>query len=51
MGEFEMMNNMMDGGMMGGWVMGGIGLLTLLLLVLGVAALVKYLFFSNRGDS
>ncbi len=46
-----MMNKMMDGGMMGGWVMGGIGLLSLLLLVLGVAALVKYLFFSQRRDS
>ena len=44
------MNQMMDG--MGG-MMWGIGLLWLLvavLLVLGIAALVKYLFFSRRRD-
>lgn len=35
-------------GMMGsgmGWTMGGVGLLTLALLVLAIAALIKYLFF------
>jgi hypothetical protein len=36
----------MTGGMM--WGMGLIGILVLLLLVLGVAALAKYLFFSQR---
>jgi len=35
----------MTGGMM--WGMGLIGILILLLLVLGVAALAKYLFFSR----
>ena len=45
-----MMNNMIDGGMMGGWFMGGFGILVLLLLILGVAALAKYLFFSGRRD-
>lgn len=35
----------MTGGMM--WGMGLIGILVLLLLVLGVAALAKYLFFSR----
>jgi hypothetical protein len=41
------MQNMMD--MMHGmsWGMGVIGLLVLVVLVLGAAALVKYLFFSN----
>jgi hypothetical protein len=40
-----MMHNMMDmmGGM--GWAMGLIWLLSVLVLVLGVAALVKYLLF------
>ena len=39
---------MMDhmGGMM--WGMGLIGLLVIIVLALGAAALVKYLFFSNR---
>lgn len=46
-----MMNSMMDGGMMGGWVMGGIGFLILVFLVLGIAALLKYLFFADGGDS
>jgi hypothetical protein len=36
----------MTGGMM--WGMGLIGILVLLLLVLGVAALAKYLFFGQR---
>jgi len=45
-----MMNNMTGGGMMGGWFMGGFGTLITLLLVLGVAALVKYLFFAERRD-
>ena len=41
---------MMDG-MMGGWMMWGMGLgwlLILLLVVLGIAALIKYLFFDKR---
>jgi hypothetical protein len=38
---------MMGGGMM--WGMGLIGLLVVIVLLLGAAALVKYLFFSNRG--
>jgi hypothetical protein len=36
----------MGGGMM--WGMGLIGLLLLIVLVLGAAALVKYLFFDRR---
>jgi hypothetical protein len=41
---------MHDGGMMGGmmWGMGLVWLLLLILLVLGIAALMKYLF-SRRG--
>ena len=42
-----MMQDMMSG------MMGGIGLITVLVVIvlaLGAAALVKYLFFSNRGD-
>ncbi len=42
----DSMNGMMGGGMM--WGMGLFGLLLLLLLVLGVGALIKYLFFNNR---
>jgi len=43
-----MMHDMMGGGMM--WVMGLVWILVILLLVLGIAALVKYLFFSrSRG--
>ncbi len=38
-----MMHDMMGGGMM--WGMGLVGLLALLVLVLMLAALVKYLFF------
>ena len=41
---------MMDG-MMGGWMMWGMSLgwlLILVLVVLGIAALVKYLFFDKR---
>jgi hypothetical protein len=38
-----MVDRMMDGGMM--WGMGLIGLLLLIVLVLGAAALIKYLFF------
>jgi hypothetical protein len=37
---------MMGGGMM--WGMGLIGLLLLIVLVLGAAALIKYLFFDRR---
>ena len=43
-----MMNNMMDGGMMGGWFMGGFGGLITVLLILSIAALVKYLFFTGQ---
>jgi type IV secretory pathway VirB2 component (pilin) len=42
---------MMDGAMMSGgmrWGMGLLWLLFLLVLVLGAAALMKYLFFSGR---
>ncbi len=39
------MMNMMGGGMM--WAMGLICLLVTIFLVLGIAALVKYLFFSK----
>ena len=39
-----MMQHMMDGGMM--WGMGLGGLIALILLVLIIAALVKYVFFS-----
>lgn len=42
----RMMSDMMNGDMM--WGMGLFGLLILLLLVLGVGALVKYLFFGGR---
>ena len=42
----DMMNGMMSGGMM--WGMGLFGLLILLLLVLGVGALIKYLFFDSQ---
>lgn len=41
-----MIVHMTGGGMM--WGMGLIGLLVLVLLVLGIAALVKYLFLSER---
>ena len=41
---FEMM---MSGGMM--WGMGFLWLLLTLLVLLGIAALVKYLFFTRRG--
>jgi hypothetical protein len=41
------MDQMMGGGMM--WGMGLIGLLVIVVLLLGAAALVKYLFFSKRG--
>lgn len=42
---------MMDGMMNGmGWGMGVVGLLILILLVLGVAALIKYLFSGKPGS-
>ena len=41
-----MMDQMMGGAMM--WGMGLIGLLLIIVLVLAAAALVKYLFFTNR---
>ena len=41
-----MMNQMMGGARM--WGMGLIGLLVIIVLVLAAAALVKYLFFSDR---
>src|SRR5215472_7284234 len=44
--ETPMMDQMMGGGMM--WGMGLIGLLVVIVLLLGAAALVKYLFFSKR---
>jgi len=37
------MNDMMGGGML--WVMGGIGIVTFLMIVLVIAALIKYVFF------
>ena len=40
-----MMDQMMGGGMM--WGMGLIGLLVIVVLILGAAALVKYLFFTK----
>jgi len=42
-----MMHDMMPG-MMGG--MGLIAVLVVVVLALGAAALIKYLFFSDRGD-
>jgi threonine/homoserine/homoserine lactone efflux protein len=42
-----MMNGMMDGGSMM-WGMGLGGLLILVFVILGVAALAKYLFFDKR---
>ena len=39
-------NGMMDGGMM--WGMGLVWLLAVVVLALGAAALVKYVFFSSR---
>ena len=42
-----MMHDMMSG-MMGG--MGLVAVLIVIVLVLGAAALIKYLFFSNRRD-
>ena len=42
----EMMNGMAGGGMM--WGMGIVCLLILVALALGAAALVKYLFFSDK---
>jgi len=41
-----MMHDMMGSGMM--WAMGLVWLLIVILLVLGIAALVKYLFFSGK---
>jgi hypothetical protein len=41
------MYDMMDGGMM--WGMGLLGILFLVLVLLGIAALTKYLFFIRRG--
>ena len=41
-----MMDQMMGGGMM--WGMGLLWLLVVIVLVLGAAALVKYLFFSKH---
>jgi hypothetical protein len=44
-GKYAMMDQMMGGGMM--WGMGLFGLLVIIVLVLGAAALVKYLFFTK----
>ena len=41
-----MMDHMMGGGMM--WDMGLIGVLLVIILVLGIAALIKYLFLHRR---
>ena len=41
-----MINNMMDGSMMG-----GIGILIFLVALLAAAALIKYLFFGTRRDN
>jgi len=41
-----MMNHMMGGGMM--WGMALVWILVVVVLVLGAAALVKYLFFSGK---
>ena len=43
-----MMNGIMDGTGSMMWGMGWSGLLILLLVVLGVAALAKYLFFNDK---
>jgi hypothetical protein len=40
------MDGMMSGGMM--WGMGFLGVLVAIVLLLAAAALIKYLFFSNR---
>jgi hypothetical protein len=40
-----MMDQMMGGGMM--WGMGLLGLLVIVVLILGAAALVRYLFFTK----
>ena len=42
-----MMDQMMGGGMM--WGMGLLWLLVVVVLVLGVAALIKYLFFGSKS--
>jgi hypothetical protein len=41
-----MMQSMMD---CGGWLMMGMGILLTLVLALGAAALIKYLFFGRRS--
>ncbi len=41
-----MMNGMMNGSMM--WGMGLVSILVIGVLILSVAALIKYLFFANR---
>jgi hypothetical protein len=43
-----MTENMMDAGMMGGWLMSGIGFLVILVLLLAAAVMVKYLFFGGQ---
>ena len=43
------MNGTMDGGGSMMWGMGWGGLLIVVLVVLGVAALAKYVFFNKRG--
>lgn len=49
MNQADCMNMMNMPGM--GWMMSGICVLVLLALVLGIAALVKYLFFSKPKQS
>jgi len=45
--ELNMMNGMMDGGPMM-WGMGLVSILVLIVLLLAAAALIKYLFFSGQ---
>ncbi len=49
-GGLEMTESMMDGGMIGGWPMGGLGILIIAVLLLAAAALIKYLFFNAQRD-
>jgi hypothetical protein len=43
-----MTESMMDGNMMGGWPMSGIGFLVILVPLLAAAVMVKYLFFGGQ---
>jgi len=46
--DLTMMQGITDCGF-GGWAMTGAGLLLLVVLILGAAALIKYLFFGNAA--